>query len=172
VRYVVFLRALNVGNRRVKMDRLRSVFTSAGFGGVATHQAAGNVVFDASRPPDPAALEAVLDDHLGFENRVFLRSAGEIEDLLEAVPWKAPEERVAVSFLVREPDPAAARALEATASAPEALRVIGREVFFLREGRGIPTVHKEPITERLLDAATTRRGLGTIRGMAGKFLRS
>jgi hypothetical protein len=78
---------------------------------------------------------------------------------------------VEVSFLDGLPDPEAARALEATAQAPEALRVVGREVLFRREGKGIPTVHKESTTERMLGLSTTRRGIATVEGIARRFLR-
>ena len=47
VRYVAFLRAVNVGGRRVSMDRLRAAFQELGFEGVSTYIASGNVVFEA-----------------------------------------------------------------------------------------------------------------------------
>ena len=171
MRFVAFLRAINTGDRRIEMADLRRVFAAAGYPDAATHLATGNVVFERDAPPDPLAVEAFLDQALGFHNRVFLRSAPEIERLLEAIPWRRPGDLVEVSFLEREPDPRAARALEATAEPPEALRVVGREVLFLREGKGIPTVHKESTTERILGTVTTRRGIATVAGIAERFLR-
>mgnify|MGYP001825749550 CR=1 FL=1 len=167
--YVAFLRAINTGNRRIKMAVLREAFAAAGYSGAATHLATGNVVFDADGPPDEAALEASLDESLGFANWVFIRTPAEIEALLSAVPWTGPGV-VEVSFLGREPDPGAARALEATAVAPEDLVVVGREVLFLREGPPAPTTHKESTTERMLGTVTTRRGMATVQGIWDRYL--
>ena len=169
MRYVAFLRAINTGSRRIKMEVLRDAFAAAGLPDAATYLATGNVIFDRDDPPDCAALEASLDESLGFDNRVFLRTAGEIEAVLGSVPWDGPGD-VEVSFLDREPDPQAARALEATAVPPEALAVVGRDVLFLREGPHTQTTHKESTTERMLETVTTRRGLATVQGIRDRFL--
>lgn len=47
-RLFAFLRAINVGGRTVKMERLRREFEVFGFPGVETFIASGNVVFDHS----------------------------------------------------------------------------------------------------------------------------
>jgi len=65
------------------------------------------------------------------------------------------------------PDPA--RALETVVEPPEGLVVSGAEVFYLREGKGIETVHKEATTARMLGQVTTRRGLRTVRDMHARF---
>ena len=41
--HAVFLRALNVGNRRIARADLRAVFAEVGYPGVATFQAAGGM---------------------------------------------------------------------------------------------------------------------------------
>ena len=46
---IAFLRAVNVGGRVVKMDRLRALFEGEGFTGVETFIASGNVIFDSRR---------------------------------------------------------------------------------------------------------------------------
>ena len=56
IRYIAFLRAINVGGRVVTMSRLRDVFVGLGFRGVDTFIASGNVVFE-SRVTDTAALD-------------------------------------------------------------------------------------------------------------------
>ena len=49
MKYAAFLRAINVGGRVVKMDRLRTLFEAAGLRGVETFIASGNVVFESGR---------------------------------------------------------------------------------------------------------------------------
>jgi uncharacterized protein (DUF1697 family) len=170
MKYVAFLRAINTGSRRIRMAHLREVFVQAGFPDAETHLATGNVIFERSVLPDAAAMEQFLDEGLGFANRVFLRSSEEIDALLAAVPWTDPGDLVEVSFLEGTPDDEASRSLEATAVEPECLMVVGWEVLFLREGKGIPTVHKESTTVRLLGMETTRRGMATVRGIRDRFL--
>jgi len=170
MRYVAFLRAINVGNRRVKMDLLRDVFVAGGFENVATYIASGNVIFDAETPPLPTKLEGAFEQHVGFRAEVFLRRSSEICAVLDRVPWRNDSGVIDVSFLEQEPDPVRARTLEASSVAPEQIVVIGTEVYFLRTGRGVPTTHKESFTVEMLGMSTTRRGLATIERISERFL--
>ena len=43
--YIAFLRGINVGGHRVKMDRLRAIFIELGLQDVSTFIASGNVLF-------------------------------------------------------------------------------------------------------------------------------
>jgi uncharacterized protein (DUF1697 family) len=171
VRYVAFLRAINTGNRRIKMAGLRALYEDLGYSDVATYIASGNVIFDAPSPPLPAELELGFAERFGFTSEVFLRSGEEIRSIVVAVPWRGDDVVVEVSFLEREPGVAEARSLEATAVAPEELVVAGREVFFLRgRGRGEPTTHKESTSMDLLNMRMTRRGMATVDQIHARFL--
>ena len=68
--YFAFLRAINVGGRVVKMDRLRQIFESLGFSGVETFIASGNVVFETSSNNVKTLerkIENALREALGYE---------------------------------------------------------------------------------------------------------
>ncbi len=171
MRYVAFLRAINTGNRRIKMVDLRALYEDMGYSDAATYIATGNVIFDAPSPPPLANLELSFAERFGFSSEVFLRSSDEICSIVEAVPWRGDDIVVEVSFLEREPEIAQASALEATAVAPEELVVAGREVFFLRgRGRGVPTIHKESTSMNLLDMKMTRRGMATVNQIFARYL--
>jgi uncharacterized protein (DUF1697 family) len=170
MRHVAFLRAINTGYRRVTMADLRRAFDDAGFGPVTTHLATGNVVLPSGPGPNRVDLEHVITDSFGFDAEVFLRDEDQVRAIVDRTPWPQARYLVEVSFLEREPDPGAARELEATIRRPEALIVDGTEVFFRREGKGIETVHKEATTERILGMRTTRRGLATIAGILERHL--
>ena len=45
LQYIAFLRGINVGGHRVKMDRLRAIFAELGLKDVSTFIASGNVLF-------------------------------------------------------------------------------------------------------------------------------
>jgi uncharacterized protein (DUF1697 family) len=168
-RYAIFLRAINTGRRRIKTADLNAAYRSAGYEDVATFLASGNVVLSSAEPPDPAALSRVVHDTFGFDSEAFVRSGDDLQSVLKRNPWPDPDVLVEVSFLEREPEPGATQALEGVVGPPEGLVVSGTEVFYLREGKGIETVHKEKITARMLGQVTTRRGLRTVRDMQARF---
>lgn len=73
-----FLRAVNVGSRKVPMGRLVEVCEGLGYGDVWTHINSGNVVFTSrgSRSNIEHAMEVAFDDAFGFEVTTFIRTAG------------------------------------------------------------------------------------------------
>lgn len=82
-RYIVLLRAVNVGGRWVKMQRLRDVLTAAGFDDVATHIQSGNVHLRTStRSPAKLAssLETMLGAEFGFAIPCIVRSPQQLDD--------------------------------------------------------------------------------------------
>jgi uncharacterized protein (DUF1697 family) len=171
MRCVAFLRAINTGNRRIKMADLRAVYEDLGYSNVATYIATGNVIFDALSPPPLPELESSFAERFGFTSEVFLRTDEEVGAIVQAVPWTGPDALVEVSFLEHKPEAARATALEATAVAPEELAVVEREIFFLRgHGRGVPTTHKESTSMKLLDTKTTRRGMATVHQIHERYL--
>jgi len=81
-RYVAFLRGMNLGGRRIKNEELRRHFEETGFEEVATYRASGNVIFSTSSREAEGKLaermEAELDERLGYDVPVFLRSIDEV----------------------------------------------------------------------------------------------
>jgi uncharacterized protein (DUF1697 family) len=94
IRYIVLLRAINVGGHKVKMDRLRKLFESLGLSNVETFIASGNVIFD-SPAEDARTLEKQIEDYLrkslGFEVATFVRSVSELEAIAGYRPFMPPE---------------------------------------------------------------------------------
>jgi uncharacterized protein (DUF1697 family) len=88
-RYTALLRAINVTNRRVKMDALRATFANLGFPDAQTILASGNVVFS-SPQSDPSKLQQMLElgleTEFGFAIPALLRSQSQIEALIGADP--------------------------------------------------------------------------------------
>lgn len=170
MQYVAFLRAINVVNRRLKMDTLQALYVEMGFEDVGTYIASGNVIFESHSPPLVHDLESRFNSRYGFASQVFVRTAAQVHEILAVNPWPQDLSLVDVSFLEGVPDQPAARMLEDAVKAPESLVVVGSEVFFLREKRGKPTVHNESATGAGLGMATTRRGMPTIDKIATRLL--
>jgi uncharacterized protein (DUF1697 family) len=111
MKYVAFLRGINVGGNRVlKMADVKAAFEAAGMSGVKTILASGNIVFE-SAAKDTSKLERALEEQLdatfGHQIGVFARTAAEIDELVAADPFKrrklTPDTRLYVMFLATPP---------------------------------------------------------------------
>ena len=169
---MAFLRAINTPGRQVKMDRLKTAFTCLPFTNVDTFIASGNVIFDVIAPPRADEIEAVLEAELGFATPVYLRTADEVISVADLRPFGDSEGQVEVSFLQALPDPGAVEELLATVSGRDQLAVVGAEVYWLLSGPRNESAHKESMVVKILDMATTRRSIRTVRRIADKYLRS
>jgi uncharacterized protein (DUF1697 family) len=90
MRYVAFLRAINIGGHVVKMAELKKLFEEMGFKSVETFIASGNVIFETTKT-DAARLEARIEKQLqkslGYEVATFVRSEEEIAALANESPF-------------------------------------------------------------------------------------
>ena len=93
--YVALLRGINVGGHKlIKMKELARIFTDNGLKNVRTYIASGNVIFE-SGSANKAALtrkiEKALQQTLGYEVTVVLRTLSEIESIVNRNPFKRYE---------------------------------------------------------------------------------
>jgi uncharacterized protein (DUF1697 family) len=107
--YIALLRAVNVGGTgKLSMEDLRALCHDAGFAGVETYIASGNVVFEskASASRVKPELEQRLLPLLGKSASVAIRTASEMRAVLEANPFPraAPNLTYAI-FLDKRPPP-------------------------------------------------------------------
>src|SRR5437660_1567039 len=93
-RYVSFLRGINLGGRRVKMDQLRALFEALKFSDVSTFIASGNVLFGAPSL-DAGSLEGQIEHHLeqslGYPVDTFLRTPSELAAIAAHRPYTDAE---------------------------------------------------------------------------------
>jgi uncharacterized protein (DUF1697 family) len=176
-RYVAFLRGMNLGKRRIKNPELVEHFEGMGLEDVATFRASGNVVFiDPTSEAESKLqkrLEAELDERLGYDVAVFLRSAEEVAAIAAREPFdgkaiKASKGKPQVVLLGRKPSAKAKKAVLALAPEGDLMVVEGRELHWL------PTVglSETELDTKALDAALgkgTTRTAGTIEQIAAKY---
>ncbi len=171
--HAAFLRAVNVGGRTVKMDRLRAAVEALGASSVSTHIASGNVRFTpgAGLAADlgGADLEAVLSDALaaefGFTIDVFVRTMAELRTLVRRRPFPGAagdDWTLHVGFLHRPCRADERAALAALASPDDLLKVTGRDLAWLRKGRFSDSTITGPVLERALGQPTTLRRIDTV----------
>lgn len=161
--YVAFLRAINVGGRRVQMERLRELFEELGFADVDTYRASGNVVFAADGLP--SELEQTIEEHLaarlGYEVPTFVRTLSGLASLAEDSAFQdveAASSKQYVVFLDRDLDEKQHRQLDNLGNEVDQFMADGRHIFWHRTvdaGESMPTSDIESV----LGVVGTRRTL-------------
>ena len=172
-RWFVFLRAINVGGRRLTMDRLAELFVDLGFDAPETFIASGNVVVPAGKGDtarQERRIEKHLSDTLGYTVAAFVRTRAELAAIAAATPFgPAPAGVVYVGFLGSEPGAAARDALGELANGTDDFRVEGREVYWLApNGMGQSTISAARL-ERGLGLPMTMRNLNTVHRLLAKY---
>lgn len=177
VRYIAFLRAINVGGHTVKMAALRGLFEALGFTAVETFIASGNVIFHAPAQPT-ALLEAQIAGHLeqalGYAVATFVRSSTELAALAAYAPF-APAERAApgaslyVAFLATPPGAAAAVKLLAGRNPVDDFVIHDREIYWLCRARFSDSLFSGPRLEKTLGQLATVRNSTTVQKLVAKY---
>lgn len=167
-RYTAFLRAINIGGRRIKGPELCLPFTDMGFENAASFRASGNVVFDAPRKPAESRIETGLQNALGYEVAVFLRSPGEMEELASLQPFE-PGAKFHVMFLKRLPSPGNQRDVLALSTEDDKLAFGSRELFWRPRGRMLESELDLSQVGKLIGLNTMRTN-GTVEQIAAKYL--
>jgi uncharacterized protein (DUF1697 family) len=173
-RYVAFLRGMNLGGRRIKNEDLRRHFEEMGLEDVATFRASGNVIFSTSRREAEGKLagrvEAELDERLGYDVLVFLRSAEEVAAIAAHEPFdeKAVAKskgKLQISLLKEKPSATARKKVLELAGDEDQLAIEGRELYWLPSGGLLESALDLKAIAGLL-GTDTRRTMGTIEQIA------
>ena len=159
-RYVALLRAVNLaGKNAVAMPDLRAWIEDLGFSNARTLLQSGNVVFDGREQATDtieARLEKDAKNRLGVQTSFFVRTGGQIADVIARNPFKKEAStdpgHLLVVFTTAELDAAAVRALRDA--------IVGREVV-RAGGRQLYAVYPDGVGRSKLSAALIERKLGT-----------
>ena len=174
--YVVFLRAVNVGKRQLKMADARKMLSDSGFDDVESHIQTGN--FFLSTPLRSVAkveteVGRVLGEHAGFDIVAIARKPAELPALVEKVDGipehlKGESSRY-VSFCATAPTAAATKELQDWDGARERATVIGKDVLM---EFAVP-FHEAKLTgvriEKILGIPGTARNMTVVRALAQKW---
>lgn len=174
--HVVFLRAVNVGKRQVRMADLREVLEDAGFDEVETYIQTGNVRVRSSMRSGPKvaqALEAAIEDWKGFPVPCVLRTPAQLRSLVadvDAVPAllrPAGRRYVAIADGVIHSE--AAAELEAWDVDGERVRVLGSAAL-VEMGHGVAETRlTNTRVEKLTGRTMTWRDLKVVRELSQRW---
>jgi uncharacterized protein (DUF1697 family) len=176
IRYIAFLRAINVGGHTVKMEHLRQLFESFDLANVQTFIASGNVVFE-SKSKEPRLLEKKIEKRLqevlGYEVTTFIRTDAELAEIANYRPFRQPDLNVAVAFniaFLTDPlDDQSKRKLMALRTEIDNFHVHGREIYWLCQRKQSESTFSNAVLEKALGIKSTLRGVNTVRKMAEKY---
>ena len=171
-RYVALLRAINVGGRTVKMERLRRLFEELGFDAVETFIASGNVIFEtaAARPRLEDTIAKALAGSLGYPVDTFLRTPLELDRAAAASPFSDETPGALYIGFAGQVFPAAASArMQLLETDVDRFAVKGREVYW----RGLNGMGQSKVSggaiEKALGSPVTFRSITTVRKIAARY---
>jgi uncharacterized protein (DUF1697 family) len=179
MRYISFLRAINVGGHTVKMDRLRQLFESFGFNHVETFIASGNVIFETNLGDSRQLVEQIqagLRQALGYDVAAFIRTPNELTRIVEYLPFPQAAIKKAsafnIAFLADPLTPASTEKLMTLRTPIDEFHVHGRETYWLCQKRQSESTFSNAVLERTLGIRSTLRGVNTVKLIAEKYISS
>jgi uncharacterized protein (DUF1697 family) len=173
MRFVAFLRAINVGGRNVKMEQLRRTFESIGLTNVETVIASGNVVFDArakNARTIEKKLQATLEKSLGYTVATYVRSMQELMGIANHKPFKEIPKNgtLFIAFASDLPRRETQEKLLSLQSETDKFSFRDREIYWLCLTRFSDSKFSGPSLEKALGVPVTVRGSGTIARITAK----
>ncbi|HSE45918.1 MAG TPA: DUF1697 domain-containing protein [Gemmatimonadales bacterium] len=176
LRYVAFLRAINVGGHTVTMDQLRRAFAALGLKEVETFIASGNVIFS-SPARDPRSLERKIERRLqadlGYEVKTFLRTTAEVCAIARYEPFPKAQIKSAyalnVGFLGDPLESAGMKVLHGFSTDIDDFHANGREMYWLCRKRQSESRFSGGRLEKALKLPSTWRNVNTIARLAAKY---
>src|ERR1700722_1155252 len=161
-RFVAFLRAVNVGHRRVAMATARQALEELGFDEVGSYVNSGNLLFTAAgkAPDHEAVIRFKLEDIFGFEVTTFVRTASQVSALATDKPFgvTAPGHTHFALLPLTALTAKERKAVEALSNEHDEVVVRGRDVHWLIRSKSTETtLGPKSWTEALPGNPTTAR---------------
>jgi uncharacterized protein (DUF1697 family) len=174
--YIAFLRAINVGGRFVKMDKLRQQFVLLGLSNVQTYIQSGNVIFE-SADTNVAGLERKIEEQLqtelGYQVPTLIRTGNELVDIANYKPFPESEltegSALYISFLKEVPDQDLQSQLINLSNRIDEFYVHDRQVYWLMHKQLGKSIFTNAKLEKMLKVPATRRNSTTVQKIVAKF---
>mgnify|MGYP000719144608 CR=1 FL=1 len=177
LKYIAFLRAINIGGRRIKMAPLRALFEELGLAKVESFIASGNIIFD---PEDHEAKElesriaSHLHERLDYEVDTFIRTNDELAEIVANRPFQDVElvkggNTLFIAFLSEPVGAEAQEKLLSYQNEVDEFLVKGVEVYWLRRGSHKQSKFSNALLEKAIGGPATLRNLNTLRRLLAKY---
>jgi uncharacterized protein (DUF1697 family) len=167
---ISMLRGVNVGgHNKIKMDALRAIYESLKLRDPHTYVQSGNVLFR-TEERDQLALTKRIQNGIarkfGFRPDVIVRTPSELRDVIARNPFAKRRDihpsKLLVMFLASDPGREARDRVLRIKTAPEELRIEGRELYiYYPNGMARPKLSWAAI-EKTLKTSGTGRNWNTV----------
>lgn len=136
--YISILRGINVsGQKKILMADLKALYEKLKFHHVTTYIQSGNVVFKSDKKAANEELAKKIEQAIAkkykFDVPVIVRSAAELKTIIAENPFvkrkKIDPEKIHVTFLSTNPQPAYLSAINPIQFPPDEYIIIGKEIF-------------------------------------------
>jgi len=164
--WIALLRGIGGNIRPMSMEELRKLLEKNGFSSVRTYIQTGNVLFEDSKRSATALgkrLEGIISEHFGFESRVVVLSAKDLQRAAAQNPYSAAEKdpkSLHLFFLSEKPRAPDLEALKKLKAPGEDFVLKDRVFYFRADAFGVSKV--PPRVERALGVAATARNWRTV----------
>jgi uncharacterized protein (DUF1697 family) len=165
--YIALLRGINVGGKNmIKMSELKIMFETMGFGKVQTYINSGNVLFISEDGAEQIRqrVELEVNKTFGIAATVILRTAAELERIIENSPYKSDAllegESVQVTLLTEAHSQEKLTLLSEGKGDIDEFQINGLEIYFLFRQSVLDSKLAKNMTK--LGAVATSRNLNTM----------
>lgn len=166
MKYISILRGINVsGQKKIKMNDLKSLYETLGFQNVVTYIQSGNVIFDTlfkSKTNLKARIENAIEEKYKFHVPVEIRTNQEIANIIKNCPYGCIDlaedgTKILVTFLSTIPLKEKIEDVLKYVVAPEKLVIRGKDVYlYCPNGYGKSKLSNTFLEHKLGIKATTR----------------
>ena len=173
-RFVVFLRAINVGGHPVVKAKLKEAFICLGYQNISTHKQSGNVTLETDEEPTEIRrkVEHRLHEMFGYDVAAFVRTIPELKEIAKLDFFKDYDKignSFLVTFLSDAPNDFPFKLpLTIPKSTAQIIAVRDCEVFSVTHGGGEGGL-PNPFLESKLKLKATTRNMNTIAEILEKF---
>ncbi|TVX95320.1 DUF1697 domain-containing protein [Cohnella terricola] len=173
--YIALLRGINVaGQKKIKMDALKSVFEHLNLLNVRTYIQSGNVLFESGETDDAALADQIergIAEAFGFQVPVVLRTAEQLTDVVRRNPYELdgrPEtDSLYVTFLQTIPSEESVASCLALRNEIDEFIIDGREVYVLIHKSYGESKFSNNFMEKKLKTVATTRNWETVNKLLG-----
>jgi uncharacterized protein (DUF1697 family) len=166
MKYVVFLRGINVGGRIIKMADLKDCLDSAGFEDVKTVLQSGNVIFESDKTDAgelKQQIEHVLSESFGYPAKVQVISMEKLESIVAANPFTDAPADYHQYVIFIENDLETGLVAEAGKQLGEAVKTSQGVVYWkVPKGQTLKTPFAKLLTKSKYKQFNTNRNINTL----------
>ena len=166
-RFILLLRAVNVGGRKLEMKPLREAAQANGFPDLVTYIQSGNLIFsaDGDEAEVETKIEALIDEEFGLKAIAIARTADHFERIASANPFPDAVPKLLHLCLSKHPaKPDCAVLLGERARDGERIAMAGGEVWIDFADSGVARSKLTPSAiDKAAGSTATARNWNTVR---------